>query len=436
MGERAEVNQIEIDAESVELEIKGDGSGILIGRHGQTLDALEYIVNRILARRIKDAAPISLETESYRSRRRQQLHRMALSVGERAKREHQPVRLDPMPPRDRRVVHMALKDDPMITTRSAGEGFMRSIEIVPTESGRREPRGDGQNRGRRREPERERETQRIEPERGNEALGEQGGLEKNNVLFFGSSTYCYRGRHLQSGALTAARVCGAGPLVSGFQIAANRLAAHGFGAASPVDSNSTLEGRARNRRVGDDATIGRRNAHCSTKRCSAIRKSNRPFTHCGQLGVYHAGSHGHALGRRRPDHLAPRRARFRSRSVECATSATRACGRDDADPGISFSPCLKCDERAIRGRRGRSIRSGAHVHVLDHKPRSERRRCGERLWNDCERAPLREIGSGSSSSTRQTPRSIPGHIGRCPTSQCTTATARTTWPSAASIRSR
>src|SRR5271156_1672603 len=177
MGEGTEVRQIEVDAETVELEIKGDGSGILIGRHGQTLDALEYIVNRILARRIKDAAPISLETESYRARRRQQLHRMALSMGEKAKREHKPVRLDPMPPRERRVVHLALKDDPMITTRSAGEGLMRSIEIVPTESGRREPRGDGQNRGRRREPERERETQRIEPERGNEALGEQGGFK-------------------------------------------------------------------------------------------------------------------------------------------------------------------------------------------------------------------------------------------------------------------
>src|SRR5712671_788767 len=188
MGERAEVNQIEVDADSVELEIMGDGSGILIGRHGQTLDALEYVVNRILARRIKDAAPISLETESYRSRRRQQLHRMAMSVGERAKREHQTVRLDPMPPRDRRVVHLALKDDPMITTRSAGEGFLRSIEIVPAEgSGRREranqpgqsqgqaqTKGPGQGRGT--PPERERERER-EPERKDEAIGEQGGFK-------------------------------------------------------------------------------------------------------------------------------------------------------------------------------------------------------------------------------------------------------------------
>ncbi len=184
MGEPTDVRQIEIDAETVEIEIKGDGSGILIGRHGQTLDALEYIVNRILARRIKDAAPISLETESYRARRRQQLHRMALSMGEKAKREHKPVRLEPMPPRDRRVVHLALKDDPMITTRSAGDGIMRSIEIVPSDGGRAQPRGDGQQqRGRRRdsggEPnrEREREVQRIEPERGNEAIGEQGGFK-------------------------------------------------------------------------------------------------------------------------------------------------------------------------------------------------------------------------------------------------------------------
>lgn len=188
MGERAEVRQVQVDPESVELEIKGDGSGILIGRHGQTLDALEYIVNRILARRIKDAAPISLETESYRSRRRQQLHRMALSVGERAKREHQPVRLDPMPPRDRRAVHMALKDDPMITTRSVGEGFMRSIEIAPVDGGGRrergnppgqsqaqeqsqgQPKGPGQGRGRRRERERP-------PERKDDAIGEQGGFK-------------------------------------------------------------------------------------------------------------------------------------------------------------------------------------------------------------------------------------------------------------------
>jgi len=171
MGERAEVVQSNGDPDSVELEIKGDGSGILIGRHGQTLDALEYLVNRIVARRIRDAAPVVLETESYRARRRQQLHRMALSMGERAKRDHRPVTLDPMPPRDRRVIHLALKDDPMLTTRSSGDGFLRSIEIVPAGGSPRRERGGGgggggESRGRR----------RPRPER-QEAVGEQGGFK-------------------------------------------------------------------------------------------------------------------------------------------------------------------------------------------------------------------------------------------------------------------
>jgi len=172
MDERAEVLRTQGDPESVELEIKGDGSGILIGRHGQTLDALEYLVNRIVARRIRDAAPVVLETESYRARRRQQLQRMALSMGERAKRDHRPMTLDPMPPRDRRVVHLALKDDPMLTTRSSGDGFLRSIEIVPAGGGQRRDRerggggGGGESRGRRRE-----RPERPEP------IGEQGGFK-------------------------------------------------------------------------------------------------------------------------------------------------------------------------------------------------------------------------------------------------------------------
>ncbi|HJU29399.1 MAG TPA: RNA-binding cell elongation regulator Jag/EloR [Candidatus Binataceae bacterium] len=165
MGERAEIELVrDSDPETMELNIKGDGSGLLIGRHGQTLDALEYVVNRVLARKIKDAAPISIDTESYRARRRQQLHRMALSKGEQAKREHVAVTLEPMPPRDRRIIHLALKDDPLITTRSSGEGFLRSIQIVPMDE-RREGGGRGRN-------ERTRERDR---DRG--PVGQQGGFK-------------------------------------------------------------------------------------------------------------------------------------------------------------------------------------------------------------------------------------------------------------------
>jgi spoIIIJ-associated protein len=148
MGERAEAVLTSSDPESIHIDIKGDGSGILIGRHGQTLDALEYLINRLVARHIKDAAPITLDVAAYRARRGQQLERMALSMGERAKRERKTVALEPMPPRDRRIVHLALKDDPMITTRSLGGGYMRALEIVPTdlsrEPGERKPQRNRQ----------------------------------------------------------------------------------------------------------------------------------------------------------------------------------------------------------------------------------------------------------------------------------------------------
>ena len=192
MGERAEITTAEEDSEGIELAIKGDGSGLLIGRHGQTLDSLEYLVNRILARQVKDAVPITVDTESYRERRRRQLHRMALAMAEQTKREHAPVTLDPMPPRDRRIVHLALKDDPLITTRSTGDGFLRVVEIIPVgerrEGGGARGRGrggesgggGGRGRERPREPEREPEPQRER----DQPIGEQGGFKHGQKRMF------------------------------------------------------------------------------------------------------------------------------------------------------------------------------------------------------------------------------------------------------------
>ncbi|MGZ6252714.1 MAG: RNA-binding cell elongation regulator Jag/EloR [Candidatus Binataceae bacterium] len=186
MGERGEITVTEEDSEGIELAIKGDGSGLLIGRHGQTLDSLEYLVNRILARRVKDAVPITVDTESYRERRRRQLHRMALSMAEQTKREHASVTLDPMPPRDRRIVHLALKDDPLITTRSTGDGFLRVVEIIPVgerrESGGARgdgrPRGGGGGGGRERERESEPQRERDQP------VGQQGGFKHGQKRMF------------------------------------------------------------------------------------------------------------------------------------------------------------------------------------------------------------------------------------------------------------
>jgi spoIIIJ-associated protein len=172
MGENAKIEIADDrNAENVELNIKGDGSGLLIGRHGQTLDALEYVVNRILARKLKDAAaPVSIDTESYRARRRRQLHRLALAKGEQAKREHLAVTLEPMSPRDRRIIHLALKDDPLVTTRSSGDGFLRAVEIMPVDERREESSARGRDRRRERGQEGGHEREHTPP-------GQQGGFK-------------------------------------------------------------------------------------------------------------------------------------------------------------------------------------------------------------------------------------------------------------------
>ncbi|HEY2106219.1 MAG TPA: RNA-binding cell elongation regulator Jag/EloR [Candidatus Binataceae bacterium] len=189
MSEKAEVRLAASDEEGIELEVKGDGSGILIGRHGQTLDALEYLINRILARRIRDPVPVTIDTEAYRARRNQQLERMALSMGERAKREHQKMTLEPMPPRDRRIIHLALKDDPLLVTRSTGAGYLRTVEIAPNQEGREPPpreRGRGRGRGGRgRDQEQERgrgsvsqqQSQPSQPDQSEAPIGESGGFK-------------------------------------------------------------------------------------------------------------------------------------------------------------------------------------------------------------------------------------------------------------------
>jgi spoIIIJ-associated protein len=123
--------EIARDHDGVRLVITGDPSGVLIGRRGQALDALEYVVNRILAHGDESSSRVAVDLEGYRQRRQQSLEELARRVAERARRRGKPVTLDPMSPRDRRIVHLALQDDPTLTTRSAGTGFYRKVIIVP-----------------------------------------------------------------------------------------------------------------------------------------------------------------------------------------------------------------------------------------------------------------------------------------------------------------
>lgn len=120
------------------LAISGDPGGLLIGRHGQTLDALEYVLNRILAREEDGPGRITVDSENYRIRRRQGLEELARRMADRARTQGKPVTLNPMNPRDRRIVHLTLQNDPTVSTRSTGEGTLRRLVIVPRGSSRRD----------------------------------------------------------------------------------------------------------------------------------------------------------------------------------------------------------------------------------------------------------------------------------------------------------
>jgi spoIIIJ-associated protein len=120
---------------TIYLNIKGDGSGLLIGRHGQTLDAIQYIVGRIVGKQLGEKRMVVVDTERYRERRKENLEQLAQRMGEKAKSTGRPVSLQPMSASDRRIVHLALKNDREIETRSEGEGGLKNIKLIPRKRG-------------------------------------------------------------------------------------------------------------------------------------------------------------------------------------------------------------------------------------------------------------------------------------------------------------
>ena len=124
-----------VEGGTIYLNIKGDGSGLLIGRHGQTLDAIQYIVGRIVGKQLGAKRMVVVDTERYRERRRENLEQLAQRMGEKAKSTGRAINLQPMSASDRRIVHLALKHDREIETRSEGEGGMKNIKIIPRKRG-------------------------------------------------------------------------------------------------------------------------------------------------------------------------------------------------------------------------------------------------------------------------------------------------------------
>jgi spoIIIJ-associated protein len=119
-------------AQEIILEIQGDHGGLLIGRKGQTLEALQHVVNRMArGREGAGATQLVVDTGGYRERQMNNLKDTALRLGERAKRQRKPIKIPNLSAGERRIVHLALEDDPWLTTKSQGQGPYRQLLIVP-----------------------------------------------------------------------------------------------------------------------------------------------------------------------------------------------------------------------------------------------------------------------------------------------------------------
>jgi spoIIIJ-associated protein len=126
---------VEETEEAIILNIRGDGSGLLIGKRGQNLDAIQYILNKAVHHSANGHKMIVIDTEEYRKRREESLVALAMRLGEKVKKTKKPVTVGHMNAHDRRVIHMAMQDDETLTTKSRGEGEYRKIVILPARRG-------------------------------------------------------------------------------------------------------------------------------------------------------------------------------------------------------------------------------------------------------------------------------------------------------------
>ncbi len=117
----------------IAFDIKGDDLGILIGRRGQTLSCLQYIVRLIVGHQTEAWVPIIIDVEEYKQRRYEALQALAWRIAEQVKAEQAPFTLEPMSAYERRIIHLALAEHPDVTTQSIGEGEARKVVILPKE---------------------------------------------------------------------------------------------------------------------------------------------------------------------------------------------------------------------------------------------------------------------------------------------------------------
>ena len=114
----------------MDIELKGDDMGVLIGKRGQTLDSLQYLVSLVVNRDSDDYIRVKVDTENYRKRRKETLENLAKNIAYKVKRTKRSVSLEPMNPYERRIIHSALQNDKFVTTHSEGDEPFRHVVVT------------------------------------------------------------------------------------------------------------------------------------------------------------------------------------------------------------------------------------------------------------------------------------------------------------------
>ena len=115
---------------SMDIDLSGDEMGVLIGKRGQTLDSLQYLVSLVVNKNVDNYIRVKVDTENYRQRRKETLENLAKNIAYKVKRTKRPVSLEPMNPYERRIIHSALQNDKYVTTHSEGDEPFRHVVVV------------------------------------------------------------------------------------------------------------------------------------------------------------------------------------------------------------------------------------------------------------------------------------------------------------------
>ena len=128
----AVVVDVKYDEENknIDIELSGDEMGVLIGKRGQTLDSLQYLVSLVVNKDSEEYIRVKVDTEDYRKRRKETLENLAKNIAYKVKRTKRSVSLEPMNPYERRIIHSALQNDKYVTTHSEGEEPFRRVVVT------------------------------------------------------------------------------------------------------------------------------------------------------------------------------------------------------------------------------------------------------------------------------------------------------------------